>query len=216
MNARASKPLRRAVQRPVGDCADVVTLDDITLVQRVRSGDRQAFGVLVGRYQDRVFNLVLRMVSRRAEAEEIAQEAFLKALERIDQFKGNSRFYTWLFRIAANLAISNQRRRQRVRFHSMTRDEDDAPVADSLTAELAQQRSPDPVTAAVASETRSIVAEALATLEEPFRVVLVLRDMQDMDYAEMAEVLDVPVGTVKSRLFRARRLLRELLEGLRP
>ena len=140
----------------------------------------------------------------------------MKALERIDQFKGNSRFYTWLFRIAANLTISHQRRHKRVRFHSIDGATEDAPPAESLTADLAQQRAPDPGSAAESAESRDIVADALAALDEPFRIVLVLRDMQDMDYAEMSQVLDVPVGTVKSRLFRARSLLRERLEGLRP
>jgi len=194
---------------------DTSALTDEQLVQRVRGGDRQAFGVLVVRYQDRIFNLVYRMCGRHAEAEELAQEAFLRALERIDQFAGRSRFYTWLFRIAANLTISHQRRRQRVRFHSMDAGQDDRPD-DGVTADIARRRAPDPVEAAVAGETRDRVAEALAAMDEPFRIVLVLRDMQDMDYAEMADVLDVPVGTIKSRLFRARRLLRDELKDLRP
>ena len=216
MSAESSKAAEgSAAGRDVGG-QQVVSLDDDVLVTRVRGGDMQAFGVLVSRYQDRVFNLVYRMCSRRAEAEELAQDAFVKALERIDQFKGNSRFYTWLFRIAANLTISHQRRHKRVRFHSIDGATEDAPPAESLTAETAQRRAPDPATAAEAAETRDIVAEALAALDEPFRIVLVLRDMQDMDYAEMSLVLDVPVGTVKSRLFRARSLLRERLEGLRP
>jgi RNA polymerase sigma-70 factor (ECF subfamily) len=174
----------------------------------------QAFGVLVGKYQDRVFNLAMRMCNRRADAEELAQEAFLRALERIGQFKGESRFYTWLFRIAANLTISHRRRSGRVRFVSMDRHEDDEPpVAEMVTAEVARQREPGPVAKAEAAETRDIVTRALESLDEPFRLVLVLRDLQDMDYAEVAEVLNVPVGTVKSRLFRARCLLRQRLEG---
>ncbi len=216
MSAKSSKAVdSSAASRDIGG-QQVVHLDDDALVTLVRNGDMQAFGVLVGRYQDRVFNLVYRMCSRRAEAEELAQDAFVKALERIDQFKGNSRFYTWLFRIAANLTISHQRRYKRVRFHSIDgASEDDAP-AENLTAEIAQRRAPDPATAAEVAETRDMVTEALAAMEEPFRIVLVLRDMQDMDYAEIAQVLDVPVGTVKSRLFRARGLLRERLEELRP
>ena len=216
MSAKSSKAAEGSAASRDADGQQVVRLDDDLLVTRVRGGDMQAFGVLVRRYQDRVFNLVYRMCSRRAEAEELAQDAFVKALERIDQFKGNSRFYTWLFRIAANLTISHQRRYKRVRFHSIDGASEDDPPAESLTAELAQRRAPDPVTAAESAETRDKVAEALAALDEPFRIVLVLRDMQDMDYAEMALVLDVPVGTVKSRLFRARSLLRERLEDLRP
>jgi RNA polymerase sigma-70 factor, ECF subfamily len=212
---KASKPLKSSAKAD-GPAEHLAALDDETLVQRVRGGDRPAFGVLVGRYQDRVFNLVLRMCSRRAEAEELAQEVFLRALERIEQFQGRSRFYTWLFRIATNLTISHRRRGQRVKFHPIDGFEEDAPAGRTVAGSTAQHREPSPVSSAIATETRDIVAEALASLDEPFRIVLVLRDMQDMDYAEVAEVLDVPVGTVKSRLFRARCLLRERLEGHQP
>jgi len=217
VNRKASKPPKgAAASDDAAAISDVVALDDEQLVWRVRSGDMQAFGVLVGRYQDRIFNLVLRMCSRRAEAEELAQDVFLRALERIDQFKGRSRFYTWLFRIAANLAISHRRRSRRIRFYSMDSIDDDPAPGQALTAETAERREANPADAAIAAETQAIVAAALEEMDEPFRIVLVLRDMQDMDYAEMAEVLGIPVGTVKSRLFRARCLMRERLEGLQP
>jgi len=193
--------------------AELAGADDATLVERVRAGQTQAFGLLVERYQDRVFNLALRMCSHRLDAEELAQEAFLKALERIDQFKGNSKFYTWLFRIAANLAISHRRRRRRLRFLSLTRRDGDGDAADPPPVEVVQRREPPPEQAAMAAETRGLVAEALEQLDETFRLVLVLRDMQDMGYAEIAEVLSVPVGTVKSRLYRARCMLRAQLDG---
>jgi RNA polymerase sigma-70 factor (ECF subfamily) len=214
---QASKQSSEADKGPRGrvDVPDVVELDDEALVDRVQRGDRQAFGVLIGRYQDRVFNLVFRMCGRRAEAEELAQEAFLKAMERIGQFEGRSRFYTWLFRIAANLTISHRRRGRRVRFQSID-GWDDESTGRSLAAGTAQHREPNPARKAMAAETQDIVASALDSLDETFRVVLVLRDMQDMDYAEIADVLGVPVGTVKSRLFRARRMLRQRLEHLGP
>ncbi|MHC4563247.1 MAG: RNA polymerase sigma factor [Planctomycetota bacterium] len=213
MKPKASK-LTNGAAADEADAPRAIALDDRELVQRTKDGDMQAFGVLVGKYQDRVFNLALRMCNRRADAEELAQEAFLRALERIGQFKGESRFYTWLFRIAANLTISHRRRSGRVRFVSMDRhDQDDPPVAETITAEVAERREPGPPAKAEAAERRDMVAEALDSLDEPFRLVLVLRDMQGMDYAEVAEVLKVPVGTVKSRLFRARCLLRQRLEG---
>jgi len=177
----------------------------------------QAFGALVGRYQDRLFNMVLRMCGSWSDAEELTQEALLKALERIGQFKGFSQFYTWLFRIAANLAISHRRRRARVRFHSMSAagvdGEGDDPQG-PMTTELARQRNPGPLAEAMAADTGRQVAAALDGLDEEFRAVLVLRDVEDMDYAQIAEVLDVAVGTVKSRLYRARAALREKLTDL--
>jgi len=214
---QASKQSSEADKGPRGpdDGSEVVELGDEVLVERVQRGDREAFGVLIGRYQDRVFNLVYRMCGRRAEAEELAQEAFLKAMERIGQFEGRSRFYTWLFRIAANLTISHRRRGRRVRFQSIDGWPDES-TGRSLAAGTAQHREPNPARKAMAVEMQDIVAAALETLDEPFRVVLVLRDMQDMDYAEIADVLGVPTGTVKSRLFRARRMLRERLEHLGP
>ncbi len=191
------------------------TVDDAVLVSRVQAGDKQAFGALVVRYQDRVFNLVSRMCSRRADAEELAQEAFLRALERIDQFRGDSKFYTWLFRIATNLVISHRRRGGRVKFHSLTRPAEDESMVqdDTVTADLAQRREPGPSESAMSAEIRQVVSAALSSLAEPFRLVLVLRDMQDMDYTEIAQVLEVPVGTVKSRLYRARSMLRQCLDG---
>ena len=195
--------------------SDGGTVDDAVLVSRVQAGDRQAFGALVVRYQDRVFNLVLRMCSSRPDAEELAQEAFLKALERIDQFRGDCKFYTWLFRIATNLVISHRRRGGIVKFHSLTRqtEDDDMRLDDAVTADLAASRESGPSDRAISAEVRKVVAAALDSLAEPFRLVLVLRDMQDMDYAEIADVLEVPVGTVKSRLYRARGMLRQSLAG---
>lgn len=192
-----------------------IAFDDATLVQGCRSGDMKAYGLLVAKYQDRIFNMVYRMCGRRADAEELAQEAFLKALERIGQFRGNSGFYTWLFRIAANLTISHRRRAGRIHFRSLTGPEDAGGTqADALTASVATQRDPGPVAAAISDETRDRVTRALEELDDEFRLVVVLRDMEDMDYSQIARVVDVPVGTIKSRLHRARCLLREKLADL--
>lgn len=209
MNGEASNSLEETVWPDGG------TVDDAVLVSRVRAGDKQAFGALVVRYQDRVFNLVSRMCSRRADAEELAQEAFLKALERIDQFRGDSKFYTWLFRIATNLVISHRRRGGRVKFHSLSRarEDDEMVQDDTVKADLVQRREPGPTDSAMSAEVRQVVSAALDSIAEPFRLVLVLRDMQDLGYAEIAQVLKVPVGTVKSRLYRARSMLRQCLDG---
>jgi RNA polymerase sigma-70 factor (ECF subfamily) len=193
-----------------------IAFSDAALVEQCRRGDMQAFGSLVAKYQDRIFNMIYRMCGRRADAEELAQEAFLKALERITQFRGQSQFYTWLFRIAANLTISHRRRGGRVRFQSLSGPEEfEQSQADALTAAMARRRTPAPEAAVMAAETHQRVMEALEELDDEFRLVVVLCDIEDMDYAQIAQVLGVPVGTVKSRLHRARCMLKEKLADLR-
>ena len=192
-----------------------IAFEDAVLVQRVRQGDMRAFGLIVTKYQDRIFNMILRMCSNRAEAEELAQEAFLKALERIGQFKGHSKFYTWLFRIAANLTISHRRRVGRVRFQSLgAGDEFEGSQADNLTASLAQRRQPGPRDEAISAETAKLVEQALEELDDEFRLVVLLRDIESMDYAEIAQVTGLKLGTVKSRIHRARLVLKEKLADL--
>lgn len=189
-----------------------IGFEDADLVELSRGGDMQAYGLLVAKYQDRVLNVVYRMCGLWEDAEELAQEAFLKALEKLPQFRGQSKFYTWLFRIAANLAISHHRRGGRIRLTSLDCGEGlDRSQAAGLRASR-QDNSPE--NAAVQAETRLQVAQALEDLDDQMRLVVVLRDIEDMDYAQMAEVLSVPPGTVKSRLHRARAALREKLADL--
>jgi RNA polymerase sigma-70 factor (ECF subfamily) len=192
-----------------------IASDDLALVQRFRQGDKDAFSLLIVKYQDRIYNMLLRMCGQPADAEELAQEAFLRAMERIEQFRGKSKFYTWLFRIAANLAISHRRRGARIKFHSLSGPEDgDSSSGDARTSPLAARRQSGPQEAAVAAETNQRVMDALGELDEEFRLVIVLRDIEDMDYAQVADVMNVPMGTVKSRLHRARTILRDSLRDL--
>ena len=204
------------VPSPRGGGKGTIAFEDSALLEQCRQGDMQAFGALVAKYQDRIFNMVFRMCGRRADAEELAQETFLKALERIGQFRGQSQFYTWLFRIAANLTISHRRRGGRVRFQSLSGPEEfEQSQADALTAAVARKRSPAPEAAAVAAETERKVMQALEELDDEFRLVVVLCDMEEMDYAQISDVLGVPIGTVKSRLHRARCILKDKLADLR-
>lgn len=187
-----------------------IEFQDSALVERCRKGDMQAFGLLVAKYQDRVLNLILRLCGNVSDAEELAQETFLKVLEKIGQFRGQSNFYTWLFRIAANMAISHRRRSGRIRFSSLwSGSEDDAPAGGP-----ADLRQPSPAALAESAETGLAVMRALEELDEASRVVIVLRDVEDMDYSQIAEVLELPIGTVKSRIYRARCMLKERLTGL--
>lgn len=173
-----------------------------------------AFGILVQRYQDRVFNAILRMCGNRDDAEELCQEAFVKALENLSRFREDSRFYTWLFRIAANLTISRRRRGGRVKFHSLDgpvgRDDQSPRPRDMLP----DGRENDPAEAVAQEDVHERVLEELAGLDDEFRAVVVMRDVEGMNYDEIAEVLKIPHGTVKSRLYRARLLLQERLQGL--
>ncbi len=198
-----------------GDGRKPIAFDDVTLVRRFRQGDMESFSLLVAKYQDRIYNMLLRMCGRPADAEELAQEAFLRAMERIGQFHGRSKFYTWLFRIAANLASSHRRRSGRIKFHSLSGPEDgDSSSTDALTSEMAARCQIGPQEAAVAAEMNQHVMSALGKLDDEFRLVIVLRDIEEMDYAQVADVMNVPVGTVKSRLHRARAMLRDRLRGL--
>ena len=189
-----------------------IQFEDEALVDRCRKGDMPAFGLLVAKYQDRLFNLLCRMVGNAADAEELAQETFLKALENMNQFQGASRFYTWLFRVAVNLAHSHRRRGGRVKFQTLSAPEDgDGP---GLAARLPDGRDGSPVATAMAAETRQAVLRALEGLEDDYRVVVLLCDVEDMDYAQIADVLNLPLGTIKSRLHRGRSMLKAKLANV--
>jgi len=179
---------------------------DAELVRRSQRGDAKAFAELVTRYQDRVFNLCYRMCHNEADALDLAQTTFLRALQNVDRFGGRARFYTWLFRIAVNVVLTGRRRRSR-QPASLDAAADPPVVPD--------RREPDGAAVCAQSELQERVAWALGQLDEEFRAAVVLKDIEDMDYAAIAEVLDVPVGTVKSRIHRGRLMLRDLLRAER-
>lgn len=195
------------------DSADV---DDGDLVSRCQGGDMSAFELLMDRYEDRVFNLAQRMVGHHQEAQDITQEVFLRALEHIGTFRQQAQLYTWLFRIAVNLSISRRRRGQRVRFVSLDaatggKPEDDGEV---LSRQLPNTRSEQPQDAALRNERTEQVVAAIDKLDDEFRAVLVLKDIEGFDYQEIADILELPLGTVKSRLHRARVDLKERLKPM--
>jgi RNA polymerase sigma-70 factor (ECF subfamily) len=187
---------------------------DEELVRKAALGSVGAFDVLVVRYQDRVYNVLARMCGSPDEAEDLAQETFLKAYRALGAFRQGSKFYTWLFRIAVNLAVSHRRRSGRMRILPLSDCSEGQPSNAATPAEPAGKRNPAPDSAAISAETAKRVAAELDALDEEFRVVLILRDIEDMDYAQIASVLDLPVGTVKSRLHRARCILKERLIDL--
>ncbi len=187
------------------------------LFRKARDGDRAAYGQIVAAYQDRLFNGLLRMVSDPEETRELTQETFTRGLEKIDSFRGESSPYTWLFRIGMNLAINHLRRWQRQRTFSL----DGAGGSNGSThgaghqasglAEQVADASQTPPELAERRERHEMVLAALGRLDAEYRAVLVMRDVEGFDYQQMADVLGLPLGTLKSRLFRARLALRDEL-----
>ncbi len=193
---------------------EAVAFEDAALLKRVREGEMAAFGPLVRKYQDRVYNAILRMCGNRDDAEELCQETFVKAMENLGTFRQDSRLYTWLFRIATNLTISHRRRSSRGRFYSLEAGGGDDEQSLRAQDALADHRQLPPAEAAERADTHRRVLAALGELEVEFQAVVVLRDMEDMNYEQISEVLRIPVGTVKSRLYRARCVLQEKLQDL--
>ncbi|MBB6091795.1 RNA polymerase sigma-70 factor (ECF subfamily) [Povalibacter uvarum] len=184
--------------------------NDQQLVERVQKGDKSAFDLLVRKYQHRVLKLVGRFVHDAAEAEDVAQEAFLKAYRALPAFRGDSAFYTWLYRIAINTAkntlVSNRRRP--VDFDLDLQD----PEQHDRQARLKDADTPEGVL--LTDEIRGVVEHALEQLPEDLRTAIVLRELEGLSYEEIAEAMDCPVGTVRSRIFRAREAIDKKLKPL--
>lgn len=179
--------------------------DDRRLIAECLAGRTPAFGELIRRHQDRLFNAVLRVVDNNEDAADVVQEAFLNAYQSLNSFKGDSEFFTWLYRIAFNAAISLRRKRKAiVSIDGLPEDKSVDPVDPS---EYSQ-----PGTALERLEEDAQLASALRRLSPEHRAILVLKDLEGQKYEDIAAVLDVPIGTVRSRLHRARMELRELLE----
>lgn len=188
------------------------TKDEVSeLVVAARGGDRRAFEAIAAIYKDKIYNYVSRMLRDPSEAQDVTQETFLRAYEALGAFRGASSFQTWLYRIASNLAIDAARGRTRRNNHTVSFDE----PLDTDEGELGWQMSssaPGPEEDAFSAEMRQTVQEAIVELSPKLRPVLILYDLQDMSYQEIAQILGCPLGTVKSRLFNARNQLREILE----
>jgi RNA polymerase sigma-70 factor (ECF subfamily) len=182
-----------------------VSADDHCLIAECLQGRSEAFGELVRRYQDRLYNTAYRLVGNAEDAQDVVQEAFLSAYQSLGGFKGDSLFFTWLYRIAVNTAIS-LKRKQRVAL-SIHSDPDQAGVVEPL--DPSEESRPEH--AAEQAEEERRVHQALGRLSPEHRTVLVLKEMEGQKYEAMAELLGVPIGTIRSRLHRARLELRELL-----
>jgi len=193
--------------------------DEKKLLASARRGDTEALGLLLEGQRDRLFNVCLRMVSHRDDAAELTQDTLLRVVERLDQFEGKAKLSTWMTRIAMNLSISHLRKRKVRRSTSLDQPMTGTSAGDGDQAVALRQLLEDPreLSPGRRVETGDMLEHlenAVSGLDEEFRAVIVLRDFEEMDYQSMAQVLDVPVGTVKSRLFRARLALRGAMQGL--
>jgi RNA polymerase sigma-70 factor (ECF subfamily) len=216
--AEGLRPPQAAQSAVPGDAEARSLRPDVALLQKAQQGDRGAYGQIILLYQDRLYNAVLRMVGDREEARELTQEAFTRGLSKLESFRGDASPYTWLFRIAVNLAISQLRKVQRVRVFSLDRPvpngqggRRDSTQAANLVDRVARDRSELPPQRAERRERDEAVLAALGRLDAEYRAVLVMRDIEGFDYQQMADVLGLPLGTLKSRLFRARLALRDEL-----
>jgi RNA polymerase sigma-70 factor (ECF subfamily) len=182
--------------------------DELELVARAREGDTASFSVLLRRYEGKIFRLAMNITQNREDAEDVLQEAFLKAYEHLDQFQGNSKFYTWIVRIAVNQALMKLRKRRSDRAVSL--DEQIDTGEDTVVREIAAW-DPDPEQRFSQEELHTILTEAIDELSPIYRTVFTLRDVDGLSTEETAEALDLTVPAVKSRLLRARLQLREKL-----
>ncbi len=198
-----------APKGPKNDDGMSADIEDAKLLRRLQRRDEQAFALMVQQYQARVFALVYRMLGDRAEAEDLAQEVFVTVFKSIDGFRGDSKLSTWIYRIASNHAKNRLKYLSR-RHHKRTKDIDDVRETDFAGPLTANRNRPDEV--AQGRQLERIIQRSLAELEEDHRMVIILRDIDQLAYGDIAEILGVAEGTVKSRLFRGRAALKVLIE----
>ncbi len=183
---------------------------DLALIKRVKRGEKAAFDLLVIKYQSRIINLVSRFVRNHADAQDVTQEAFLKAYRAIPNFRGESAFYTWLYRIAVNTA-KNYLAVQNRRPYEMEQDIAEIEQIDAGTA-LKEQETPEH--ALLTMEIQDTIVRAIEGLPEDLHTAITLRELEGLSYEEIAEAMDCPIGTVRSRIFRAREAIDKVLKPL--
>ena len=187
-------------------------ITDQELVKRVQNGDKKAFDLLVLKYQQKIINLVSRFVRNQSDAQDVTQEAFLKAYRALPKFRGDSAFYTWIYRIAVNTAknyLAVQARRP------SGIDMDIAEI-EQIQGDSALKDNATPESLALRDEIQATVAAAIDDLPEDLKAAITLRELEGLSYEEIAEVMECPIGTVRSRIFRAREAIDKELKPLIP
>lgn len=196
-----AQPIERAESKPEPE-------EESSLVARARTGDLEAYDDLIKRYQERIYATIYHMTSNHEDANDLAQESFLKAYQALKSFKGGSSFYTWLYRIAVNKTINflkQRKNRQHFSLNDLDFNTEHNPDLVALISDKTPQRD------AGLSELQQKLNEALLKLSEPHRLVVVLHDVQGLSHEEIAKVMECNIGTVRSRLFYARQQLQSLL-----
>ncbi|MCA9079207.1 MAG: sigma-70 family RNA polymerase sigma factor [Planctomycetaceae bacterium] len=182
-----------------------MNIDDGRLIERTLAGETNAFGELVRKYQDRLFGTLSQLLGSPHDARDVAQDAFLAAYEKLATFRREASFYSWLFRIAYNAAATHRRKNRRNRHASIEARRDIS------GAEPLDQRDETPSTHMEIAEDQKLVQQALDQLAPDFREILILKELEDMKYEEISDLLGIPLGTVRSRIYRARMDLKEIL-----
>lgn len=187
------------------------TEEELQLLEAARQGDSRAFEQLVSPHLNWIYSLALRLMTREQDAQEICQEVLIRAWQRLSDFRGHSRFTTWLYRIAVNACLDELRKRRRREANVISLDAEVPTEEESLPRQMPDRLAISPEQTASRAELLKHVEAALARLPTPYRIVIVLIDLEGRNYQEAADILRLPLGTVKSRLNRARQLLRRAL-----
>lgn len=186
--------------------------DDLTLVERARTGDQRAFRMLVERYQRKVYAVALGMLKNKEDARDVSQEAFVKVYRYLEHFKGDSSFYTWLYRITVNISIDVMRRKGHGRTEDVEFDERmEMDTAEANLGALGSRLGTNPQKSMLRKELAEKIQAAIEQVPEKHRAILLLREVEGMSYDDLARTLKIPKGTVMSRLFHARVKVQQIL-----
>jgi len=206
-----TSPVSSDTKKNSNSAAPKRVVTDIDLVRRVQAGEKAAFDVLVLKYQHKILKLIMRFLSDHSEAQDVAQDAFMKAYKALPKFRGDSAFYTWLYRIAVNTAKNYLvARGRRPRNYSGLKQKDDETFDPSML--LMSIDTPDRL--AMTEELRQGIYKAISDLPEDLRVAVSLREYENMSYEDIAKIMDCPIGTVRSRIFRARESIEKRIHDL--
>lgn len=183
--------------------------EDSILIERIKQGDLSAFDELIARYEKQVYSFAYRMAQNYDDANDIASEAFIKVFQAINKFRGDSNFSTWVFRIVTNTYLD---KKKRSKAHLNVAIDEYVELNESSVAKQFEDPAPDPLEMMEESERKDIILDAINQLPDYQRIIIDLFHLQGLSYEEIAEVVSLPIGTVKSRLNRARLVLRDILE----
>ena len=193
-----------------------INISDEVLIQQCRDGDSAAMERLIIKYKDRLYNVILKICGNPFDAAELTQDAFVRIIENLHRFQARSSFYTWAFRIAVNLTLNFCRRQGRVQITSLDAESggNSQQAKAALRSYLADSNVRNPADIAQSKEQVNLIIRAINSLDTDHRAIIILRDIENMNYEQIAQILEIELGTVKSRLARARANLKANLEAI--